>query len=204
MIASGKSKELCALPNQDVAQGLWKCHVTGNSLIGMVRQGSLKVWEQQCKHHPGLQVSCAALPHNAQQTHRQLSAFQSWTESVAWLIGFSLWAQPTFSTLSQATCYPILLPTIVPSLALTLCPSPCPPAHLLQKATMATCPTKIILSNLLNHKILELLSSHYPVLVFIFQFPNLTISTAVTGSMFFFIPHNSWYNDQRKHLIIFL
>lgn len=166
----------------------------------MVRQGPLKVWEQRRKHHPGRQVS----PTDAQQTHRQFSAFQRWTESVAWLIGFPLWAQPTFPTLSQATCYPILLPTIVLSLALTLCPSPRLPAHLLQKATMTTCPTKTILSNLLNHKILELLSSHYAMLVFSFQFPNLTISTAVTGSMFFFIPHISWYNDQRRHLIIFL
>lgn len=90
---------------------------------------------------------------------------------------------------------------IVLFLALTLRLSPHLPAHLLQKATMTTSPPKIILSKLLNHKILELLSSHYPVFIFIFQFPNLT-STSVKGSMFFFIPHSSWYNDQRKHLII--
>lgn len=42
----------------------------------------------------------------------------------------------------------------------------CHPARLLYKVTVTTSSAKITLSKLLNHKILELLSSHYPVFIF--------------------------------------
>lgn len=91
--------------------------------------------------------------------------------------------------------------------ALTLS-SPWHPALLLHKATTTTSLAKTICCKLPNLKLGEPFSPKYPVFIFsylcrcIFQFPNLTISTLITGAMFSFIPHNAWYNNKRRHLII--
>lgn len=97
-------------------------------------------------------------------------------EGIAWFTGFSLWAQLTFPTLSQATLSPDLLSDQEvhlhsPHAHVILSPdtlsSPCHSARLLHEAT------RMILCKLLNHKLLKPLSSHYPVFIFSYLSGNL-------------------------------